>query len=152
MRVNILWIALASWVIGSAAAQDSAANQPLERWNLYYQATSIGDYHGNFPALYSGAHSLQNTWERDASLTSTLYLGLRLPDDTQIYIDPELAGGRGFSGVNGVANAPNGELPRVASATPSPISPEHTSSTISDSEASAKKLIVTRISSPAHAR
>jgi high affinity Mn2+ porin len=120
LRVNILWIALASWVIGSAAAQDSAANQPLERWNLYYQATSIGDYHGNFPALYSGAHSLQNTWERDASLTSTLYLGLRLPDDTQIYIDPELAGGRGFSGVNGVANAPNGELPRVASATPKP--------------------------------
>jgi hypothetical protein len=34
--------------------------------------------------------------------------------------NPELAGGRGFSGVNGLANAPNGELPRVASATPKP--------------------------------
>jgi high affinity Mn2+ porin len=106
--------------MGSATAQDAAVDQPSERWNLYFQATSIGDYHGNFRALYSGAHSLQNTWERDASLTSTLYLGLQLPGDTQIYIDPELAGGRGFSGVNGVANAPNGELPRVASATPKP--------------------------------
>ena len=34
--------------------------------------------------------------------------------------DPEIAGGRGFSGVDGVANPPNGELPRVASATPKP--------------------------------
>jgi high affinity Mn2+ porin len=31
-----------------------------------------------------------------------------------------LAGGRGFSGVVGMANAPNGELPRVAGATPKP--------------------------------
>ncbi|MBZ5675780.1 MAG: carbohydrate porin [Acidobacteriia bacterium] len=120
MRSNILRFALALLVMGSAAAQDSTVDQPSERWNLYFQATSIGDYHGDFPARYSGAHSLQNTWERDVSLTSTLYLGLRLPGDTQIYIDPELAGGRGFSGVNGVANAPNGELPRVATATPKP--------------------------------
>ena len=37
-----------------------------------------------------------------------------------MYFDPEIAGGKGFSGVNGIANAPNGELPRVASATPKP--------------------------------
>jgi high affinity Mn2+ porin len=121
VRVNALRIALAVAVMGTAGAQSSdTGDAPSENWNLYFQATPIGDYHGNFRALYSGAHSLQNTWERDASLTSTLYLGLRLPGDTQIYIDPELAGGRGFSGVDGVANAPNGELPRVASATPKP--------------------------------
>ncbi len=34
--------------------------------------------------------------------------------------DPEIAGGKGFSGVNGLANPPNGELPRVAGATPKP--------------------------------
>ena len=124
MRANTLGLALALSIAGSVVAQDPGApptvDQPSERWNLYFQATSIGDYHGSFPALYSGEHSLQNYSERDASLTSTLYLGFRLGDDTQIYIDPELAGGRGFSGVNGVANAPNGELPRVASATPKP--------------------------------
>ena len=109
------------FVMCSAAAQNpDAGDKPSERWNLYFQATSIGDYHGNFPALYSGEHSLQNTSERDVSLTSTLYWGFACSENTQIYIDPEIAGGRGFSGVNGVANSPNGELPRVASATPKP--------------------------------
>ena len=50
----------------------------------------------------------------------TLFFGLRLPWNTIIYADPEVAGGRGFSNVNGLANPTNGELPRVASATPKP--------------------------------
>ncbi len=58
--------------------------------------------------------------ERDASLTTTLFLGLRLENHTVLYFDPEIAGGRGFSGVDGLANSSNGELPRVASATPKP--------------------------------
>src|SRR5262249_58954219 len=49
-----------------------------------------------------------------------LFFGLRLTRGLSLYFDPEIAGGRGFSNVNGVANAPNGELPRVASATPKP--------------------------------
>jgi len=53
-------------------------------------------------------------------LTSTLFFGLRLAENTQLYFDPELAGGRGFSGTNGIANFPNGEMPRVATATPKP--------------------------------
>ena len=94
--------------------------QGQERWNLFYQATSVGQYHGSFHAPYSGAFSLQNYPERDVSLTTTLFFGLRLEKNTTLYFDPEIAGGRGFSGVNGVANSPNGELPRVASATPKP--------------------------------
>ena len=43
-----------------------------------------------------------------------------LEQNTFLYFDPEIAGGRGFSGVNGLANSSNGELPRVASATPKP--------------------------------
>ena len=54
------------------------------------------------------------------SLTTTLFFGLRLDQNTQLYFDPEIAGGRGFSGVTGIANFPNGEMPRVASATPTP--------------------------------
>jgi high affinity Mn2+ porin len=97
---------------------DSA--DPAERWNLFYQATSIGMDHGRFRSPYTGAFSLQPYPERDVSLTTTLFLGLRLDRNTAIYVDPEVAGGRGFSGVNGIANQPNGELPRVASATPKP--------------------------------
>src|SRR5947199_2690478 len=91
-----------------------------ERWNLFYQATSIGQYHGTFHSPYSGPFSLQNYTERDVSLTTTLFFGLRLRKNTVLYFDPEIAGGRGFSGVDGLANSSNGELPRVASATPKP--------------------------------
>ena len=91
-----------------------------ERWNLFYQATSIGQYHGTFHSPYSGPFSLQNYMERDVSLTTTLFFGLRLEKNTTLIFDPEIAGGRGFSGVDGLANSSNGELPRVASATPKP--------------------------------
>ncbi len=64
--------------------------------------------------------SLRNSLERRVSLTTTLFFGLRLQKNTVLYFDPEIAGGRGFSGVNGLANSSNGELPRVASATPKP--------------------------------
>ena len=106
---------------GSSAATPSGGTDGLaERWNLYYQATSIGQRHGTFNAPYEGTLSLRNYSENVVSLTTTLFLGLRLDSNTQLYFDPEIAGGRGFSGVNGIANAPNGELPRVASATPKP--------------------------------
>ena len=91
-----------------------------ERWNLYFQATSIGQYHGSFRSPYSDAFSLANHPEAEVSITSTLFLGLRLRKNTQLYCDPEMAGGRGFSGTNGIANFPNGEMPRVATATPKP--------------------------------
>ena len=91
-----------------------------ERWNLYYQATSIGDYHGTFRSPYESPQSLQDYPERDVSLTSTLFFTYRLEQNTFLIFNPELAGGRGFSGVTGIADQPNGEIPRVAAATPKP--------------------------------
>jgi high affinity Mn2+ porin len=102
------------------AAAASGDQPATENWNLFYQATSIGQYHGTFNSPYEGRFSLLDITERDVSLTTTLFLGLRLSQNTQLYFDPEIAGGRGFSGVNGIADFPNGELPRVASATPKP--------------------------------
>jgi len=89
-----------------------------ERWNAYYQATSIGSAHGNFPALYKGPFSLRNTPEKEVSLTSTFFLAFRPAHNTFLILNPEIAGGRGFSGVNGLANQYNGELPRIDTATP----------------------------------
>ncbi|MDQ6707394.1 MAG: carbohydrate porin, partial [Acidobacteriota bacterium] len=102
--------------------ENKSAEEPVaaERWNLFHQATSIGQYHGTFRSPYAGPFSLQNYPERDVSLTTTLFLGLRLRKNTVLYFNPEIAGGRGFSGVDGLANSSNGELPRVASATPTP--------------------------------
>jgi high affinity Mn2+ porin len=116
-------LVLLSAVLGPAASFAQTAD-PAEvedqRWNLFYQATSVGQYHGTFRSPYSSPFSLRDTMERDVSLTTTLFFGLRLEKNTTLYFDPEIAGGRGFSGVNGLANSSNGELPRVASATPKP--------------------------------
>ncbi|HEY1219868.1 MAG: carbohydrate porin [Bryobacteraceae bacterium] len=102
-----------------AAASDASPIAP-ERWNLYYQATAIGDSHGTFNAPYTGTLSLRDYSEHDVSLTSTLFFTALLTTNTQLTFDPEIAGGKGFSGVSGIANPPNGELPRVATATPKP--------------------------------
>lgn len=123
LRGGIALLALAALAAGQTPPEKAdAPDAPVtpERWNWFYQATSIGDEHGSFPAAYSGPLSLRNTPEHDVSLTTTLFFGWRPFANTQFYFDPEIAGGRGFSGVDGVANAPNGELPRVASATPKP--------------------------------
>jgi len=101
-------------------ADQTAPPADQERWNFFYQATSIGQYHGTFTSPYEGPYSLQDYPERDVSLTTTLFFALRLGQNTFLIFDPEIAGGRGFSGVNGLANSSNGELPRVASATPKP--------------------------------
>ena len=103
----------------SAAASDASPVVP-ERWNLYFQATAIGDEHGTFYAPYTGPLSLQDYPEHDVSLTSTLFFTALLATNTQLVFNPEIAGGKGFSGVSGIANPPNGELPRVATATPKP--------------------------------
>lgn len=106
----------------AAFAQTAQHSAPpaSERWNLFFQATSIGQYHGSFHSPYEGPNSLQSYPERDVSLTSTLFFGLRVARNTQLYFNPELAGGRGFSGVNGIANFTNGEMPRVETVTPKP--------------------------------
>ena len=113
----------ASFAEADAAALSHSATPAeveSENWNLYYQATSIGDYHGKFSSPYQGPLSLKDYAERDVSLTSTLFFTARLERNTFLVFDPEIAGGRGFSGVEGIANQPNGEIPRVASATPKP--------------------------------
>ncbi|PYT16999.1 MAG: carbohydrate porin [Acidobacteria bacterium] len=107
---------------GLAAAMALRAQNPApdEKWNLYWQATSIGQYHSSFASPYAGRFSLASHPEAEASLTSTLFFGWQPARNTQFYFDPEVAGGRGFSGTNGIANFPNGEMPRVATATPKP--------------------------------
>ena len=111
----------------AAAAQDTSAQNPPsqdqpaeEKWNLLFQSTSIGQYHGSFRSPYSGSFSLQGHPEAEASITSTIFFGLRLASHTQFYFDPEMAGGRGFSDTDGLANFSNGEMPRVSTATPKP--------------------------------
>src|SRR5215470_17442833 len=99
----LLRVLVVSFLSLPLAAQDPV---PPRNWNVFFQATSIGQYHPSFPALYSGPLSLLSHPEAEVSITWTLFLGLRL-GNTQFYFDPEVAGGRGFSGTNGIADFPN---------------------------------------------
>ncbi len=120
MRAScVLLLLMASDVAAQSSDAPPTPDAP-EKWNLYYQATSIGQQHGTFISPYEGPLSLQDYPERDVSITTTLFFGLNLGAGTQFYFNPEIAGGRGFSNVDGLANPSNGELPRVASATPKP--------------------------------
>lgn len=121
VRLCLLLAAAAPLLAQTVDPPDSPdTSNPPERWNLYYQATSIGQYHPGFHSPYEGPFSLVSHPEAEASLTSTIYSGLRLAQNTQFYFDPELAGGRGISGVNGIVDFPNGEMPRITTATPKP--------------------------------
>lgn len=122
MTRRLLWAPLfaAACVHAQDATTPPDATGAPERWNISYQATSIGQTHDNFHAPYTGPESLNGHAEAEASLTTTLFTALRLARYTALYFDPEIAGGKGFSNVDGLANASNGELPRVSSATPKP--------------------------------
>jgi high affinity Mn2+ porin len=116
LALLLLWVAAGQ----SQTALDASSTDAPERWNVYFQATSIGQYHPSFDAPYSGPLSLIRHAEAEASLTSTVFLGYRVARHTELYINPEVAGGRAFSGTVGAADFPNGEMPRVATATPKP--------------------------------
>jgi high affinity Mn2+ porin len=98
---------------GAAAGQQGEAG-----WSIHGQATSIGDAHGGFPALYDGMNSMPSHPERRVSLTATAFLRRSLGRRLEVVFAPEIAGGKGFGQVTGAAGFPNGEIPRVAGAAP----------------------------------
>lgn len=136
MRVNRLLILFLPGLLAGvvpAAGQQSAAQAPMPGtsrenatdekagegcWSIHFQATSIGQHHGSFSSLYEGENSLPPHPESRASITATIFLGFRINRHVELVVNPEVAGGRGFGMVTGIAGFTNGEIPRVASATP----------------------------------
>lgn len=106
----------------SGEPADSAQTTARPAWyNVHAQATVITEQHDVFPAPYSGRNSLERDEPMRTSLTATLFMGAHLPwSGGQVYLDPEVAGGEGFSGVLGIASFPNGEIPRVGTPEPEP--------------------------------
>jgi hypothetical protein len=86
-----------------------------ETWSLHGQATTVTQGHGAFPSAYAGDNSFESRKEIRNSFTSTLFLGRRLWEGAELYVNPELAGGQGDSHVLGLGAAPNGEIYRVDS-------------------------------------
>ncbi len=111
-------IALAFACSGSASASAAAANDGEERFSLHYQATVATQWHPSFPARYSGTNSLQPGAESATSVVTDLFAGARLWRGAEVYLQPELAGGRGLSSTLGIAAFTSGEVYRVGDPKP----------------------------------
>src|SRR5581483_5941547 len=94
------------------------APQQAEDWSLHFQFTGIYQGYPNFPARYSGAHSLNRHAQIRETVTATGFLGRRLWLGAAVYVNPEFFQGLGFNGTFGVAGFPNGEATKAGSVRP----------------------------------
>jgi len=107
---------------GSAKEEKEAA----PAWySAHAQATVVTQIHQHyFTAPYTGPNSLLPNEPSATSMTGTLFLDMRLWEYSgssgELIFNPEIAGGRGFSNVTGIAGFPNEEITRVGVVTPTP--------------------------------
>jgi high affinity Mn2+ porin len=94
------------------------AQEDPQSWNIHGQTTAISQAHGAFHSPYEGPNSFRSRWELHTISVSTLFLGKRLWPGGELYVNPELAAGRGLSDVLGIAGFPNGEATRVTEEKP----------------------------------
>lgn len=82
------------------------------RFWLSGQANFVSQAHPDFPALYSGPHSLTPRYEKATSRLLTLYTGFRLDNSTEFIVDVEEAGGSALSLGFGLAGNANLDIVR----------------------------------------
>ena len=99
----------------SSSLRGQTSDPASETWSFHGQATTVTQGHGSFSSPYIGNNSFEPRKEIRSSFTSTLFLGCRLWEGAEVYVDPELTAGQGLSHVAGLGAAPNGEISRVAS-------------------------------------
>ena len=78
-------------------------------WNVHGQATFIGQGYPQVHSPYQGQNSLSGAAQYQNTTSATAFLGLRLPDNTEFYINPELMQGSGLSQTFGLGGYSNGE-------------------------------------------
>ncbi len=91
-----------------------------EKWSMHYQGTVISQMHDAFRSPYESATSLltEEGSKVKTSVTGTFFFGRKLWEGGELYFDTEIAGGKGFSGVTGIAGFPNGDITRVGKPPP----------------------------------
>ena len=92
---------------------DQSAEQ--ENWLLHGASTFILQGQPGFDAKYSGANSLLTNDNLRNTFSVDLYLGARLWQGAELYVQPEAFQGSGFSDTRGVAAFPNGEAYKLGS-------------------------------------
>jgi len=104
-----------NWHLGRTetnALQVESGGHPLieaANWNVHGQYTLIGQGYPSFRSPYEGPKSLAGSRQFQNTQSATAYLGVRLWEGAEFYINPELMQGFGLSDVAGVAGFTNGE-------------------------------------------
>ena len=117
MKTHLFLLVIFSYLlsVNSFAQSDTIKEEKL---SLHYQSTVIWQYKPSFSSKYSGTNSLSDKEDNQNTLTSTIFLGIRLWKGGSFYVNPELAGGSGLSGALGIASSTNGESYRVGNPKP----------------------------------
>jgi high affinity Mn2+ porin len=90
------------------------------RFWLSGQANFIFQTHPDFPAAYSGTHSLSPDYEKATSRVLTLYTGVRFNNSTELLVDIEEAGGAALSQGFGLAGNTDLDIVRNPSLSKAP--------------------------------
>ncbi len=93
------------------------AEQP-ETWSLHWQTTFVEQYHPAFRSPYRGDNSLDPASRGDETFDATLFAGVRLWQDGEVYANPEIDQGFGLSNTLGLAGFASGEAYKVGKAEP----------------------------------
>lgn len=110
---------VASAALCGIAATASAQSGGSSEWVpqvLGTQVTVIGQRVGVFDARYSGPMSLNAAGDEAVSHTYGVYLGARLAQSVDGYLDVEMARGSGISHASGLAGVTNGDVLRQGTA------------------------------------
>ena len=88
-----------------------AEDPPLD---AHAQATYLRQLKPSFHSPYSGPNSLSGASAASYSFTGTIFLGARLGNGWEAYLNPEFTQGVPFSQLRGVGGFTNGELARTS--------------------------------------
>lgn len=88
-----------------------------DEWALHGQTTFLSQYAPPFHAPYHGANSLDSNAGRE-TWDATLYVGRRLWDGAELWVNPEIDQGFGLSNTLGIAGFPSGEAYKVGDTYP----------------------------------
>jgi high affinity Mn2+ porin len=94
--LSLRTVARADPGVAPSPSASAAPTPKAERLSLHAQSTDVQQYHGSFPAAYSGPQSITPNADTAKTIDVTLYLGARLGKATEIYVNPELDQGFGL--------------------------------------------------------
>jgi len=104
--------------VAEATAPGEEQPPTPEAWAVHGQITNVTQGHPTFRAPYSGQNSLRPDGRTEETTDATLFLGVRVWNGGELWLNPELDQGRGLDDTVGVAGFPSGEAYKIGSNTP----------------------------------